>query len=118
MMVPMNNVQKSVVDEDEVDCVLDADIEFSGTIESDRSLLVKGRVSGRILCGEELYIAETADIDAEIEAAQVIIRGRVRGSVKASQCIQVLEESDVKASLDAPEIFVENDGTDGRDGDD
>lgn len=104
----MIHVQSSVVNEDEIDTVLDSDIEFSGTLEAGKSLLIKGRVYGKIVCKEELYIAAEADVDAEIEAPQVTVRGTLKGKVRAAQSIQVLSGSRVSASLEAPEIFIED----------
>ena len=54
----MPRVQKSVIDEDEIDTVLESDIRFTGTIDTPKSLLIKGRVSGTLTCGDELYLAE------------------------------------------------------------
>ena len=103
----MPTVQKSVPDEDEIDTVLASDIEFSGSMETTRDLLVKGRVSGSIICGEDLYISEGAWVSAEVKARRIIIRGALEGHAFASESIQVLQGSRVGATLDAPEIVIE-----------
>ncbi|MCX7026426.1 MAG: polymer-forming cytoskeletal protein [Spirochaetes bacterium] len=103
----MPSVQKSVPDEDEIDTVLAPDIEFSGSMETSKDLLVKGRISGSIVCGEDLYISEDAVVSAEIKARRVIVRGSLEGRVVAVESIQVLPGSRVGASLEAPEVVVE-----------
>ena len=103
----MPKVQKSVPDEDEIDTILAPDIEFSGTISTTKDLLIKGRVSGSITCGEDLYISEEAVVSAEVKARRVIVRGAFEGSAQAAESIQILAGSRVGASLAAPEVVVE-----------
>lgn len=104
----MFNVQKSVIDEDEIDTVLETDIKFSGTLESSKSLLIKGKFSGRISCGDDLYLSEGSSVDADISADRVVVRGRLKGSVVALESIQLMAGSDVEASIEAPDIIIEN----------
>jgi cytoskeletal protein CcmA (bactofilin family) len=104
----MSTVQKSVIDEDEIDTVLEADIQFSGTLETSKSLLIKGKISGAIICGDDLYISERASVDADVRAGRVTVRGVLKGSIIASESIQLMAGSDVEANLEAPDIVIEN----------
>jgi len=104
----MSRVQKSVIDEDEIDTVLEGDIRFSGSIETPKSLLIKGRISGTLNCGDDLYLAEESLVEADIRALRITIRGYFKGRALASESIQVLAGSRVDAELEAPDIFIEN----------
>lgn len=104
----MPTVQKSVINEDEIDTVLESDIQFSGSLETAKSLLVKGRLSGTITCGDDLYLAPAAIVDADIHANRIIIRGSLKGHAIARESIQVLAGSLVEATLEAPDIIIEN----------
>jgi cytoskeletal protein CcmA (bactofilin family) len=104
----MSRVQKSVIDEDEIDTVLESDIRFSGTIETAKSLLIKGRVSGIITCGDELYLTEESLVEADIRALRLTVRGYFKGRAVASEGIQILSGARVDADLEAPEIFIED----------
>ncbi len=104
----MPTVQKSVVAEDEIDTVIGRDIQFTGAINTDKSLLIKGEVSGSIVCGEDLYLSHEAIVDADIHAGRLTVRGTLKGSAVAAESIQLLAESFVEASLAAPEIVMEN----------
>jgi len=99
-------VKLSVVDEEEVDTVLGSEIEFEGDIESSKSLMIKGKVSGTIRCGAELYITEQADVHSNIHAATVVIRGKVYGDIAAESLIAVLDWGHVEGSLAAPDIYL------------
>ena len=104
----MPHVQKSVIEEDEIDTILDSDIVFSGSLESAKSLLIKGKITGTIVCGDDLYLSGEASVDADIRAVRVIVRGALKGIVRASESIQILSGSTVEASLEAPDIVIED----------
>jgi cytoskeletal protein CcmA (bactofilin family) len=96
----------SVVEEEEVDTVLGSEIELEGEVESSHSLMIKGKIRGRIECAEELYITEQADIRADIHAASVIIRGKVSGDIRADSLIAILDLGHVEGRLSAPDIYL------------
>ncbi|MEN6477667.1 MAG: polymer-forming cytoskeletal protein [Rectinema sp.] len=104
----MTDVQVSVVDEEMIDTVLGADVRFSGKIKSSKSFMIKGRVSGSVEIGAELFIAEGADVEADLDALQVTVRGRVKGRIRAGRSIQVLPGATVSGDLQAPEIAIEH----------
>jgi len=104
----MPRVQKSVIDEDEIDTVLESDIRFTGTIDTPKSLLIKGRVSGTLTCGDELYLAEDSLVEADIRDVRLTVRGYFKGRAVASESIQILAGSRVDADLEAPEIYIED----------
>ncbi len=104
----MPTVQKSVVAEDEIDTVIGRDIQFTGAINTDKSLLIKGEVSGSIVCGEDLYLSHEAIVDADIHAGRLSVRGTLKGRAVAAESVQVLAESSVDAALAAPEVIIEN----------
>ena len=54
---------------------------WSGDLESSGSLHIHGRVEGSLTARDTIFIAEEADVDAVIRAANVTVAGNVRGSV-------------------------------------
>lgn len=103
----MPTAHKSVIAEDEMDTILAADIEFSGTIDTPKSLLIKGKVEGTIRCGDDLYIDEKAHVNAQIQTLRLVVRGSLSGKAKASESIQILAGARVNAELDSPDIYRE-----------
>ena len=108
MISIVDKIAISVVDEDEIDTVLGPDIDFEGEIETDRSLMIKGRVSGTIRSSAEVYISDGARVDADIYASQVTVRGKLKGNIEAVKAIQILENGKVEGKLSAPEIVIEH----------
>jgi len=83
----MAELRVRTIDESELDTVLAEDIDFEGTIEFVEPLLVKGAVQGEIRSTSDLFIAESARVNADVQAGRVTVKGAVRGDVDAAERI-------------------------------
>ena len=79
---------------------------WSGDLESSGSLQVHGRVEGSLTARDSIFIAEEADVEAVIRAANVTIAGNVRGSVHCTDRFEVLPHGKVVADIHAPAIAI------------
>ena len=79
---------------------------WSGDLESSGSLHVHGRVEGSLTAQDTVFIAEEADVDAVIRAANVTVAGNVRGSVHCVERFEVLPRGKVAADIHAPAIAI------------
>jgi cytoskeletal protein CcmA (bactofilin family) len=79
---------------------------WSGDLESSGSLHVHGRVEGSLTARDTVYIAEEADVEAVIRAANVTVAGNVRGSVHCAERFEVLPHGKVAGDIHAPAIAI------------
>jgi len=79
---------------------------WSGDLESSGSLHVHGRVEGSLTARDSVFIAEEADVEAVIRAANVTIAGNVRGSVHCTERFEVLPHGKVTGEIHAPAIAI------------
>ncbi len=79
---------------------------WSGDLESSGSLHIHGRVEGSLTARETIFIAEEADVEAVIRAANVTIAGSVRGSVHCVERFEVLPRGKVAGDIHAPAIAI------------
>jgi cytoskeletal protein CcmA (bactofilin family) len=79
---------------------------WTGTVESSGSLHVHGRVEGSLTARDDIFIAEEADVDGTIRAANVIIAGNVHGSIDCADRFEVLPRARIAADVQAPVIVV------------
>lgn len=79
---------------------------WSGDLESSGSLHVHGRVEGSLTARDTIFIAEEADVEAVIRAANVTIAGNVRGSVHCTVRFEVLPQGRVTGEIHAPAIAI------------
>jgi cytoskeletal protein CcmA (bactofilin family) len=79
---------------------------WSGNLESTGSLHIHGRVEGALTAREDIFIAEEADVDATISAANVTIAGNVRGSIQCAERFEILPRGRVGGDVRAPVIVI------------
>ena len=79
---------------------------WRGDLESSGSLHIHGRVEGSLTARDTIFIAEEADVEAVIRAANVTVAGSVRGSVHCAERFEVLPRGKVSGDIHAPAIAI------------
>ncbi len=104
----MAELRVRTIDESELDTVLAEDIDFEGTIEFAEPLLVKGSVRGEIRSKSDLYIAESAHVEANVHAGRVTVKGAVQGDVDASNRIELFSGASIVGNVRTPDLIVQS----------
>lgn len=104
----MAELRVRTIDESELDTVLAEDIVFEGTIHFTDPLLIKGSVSGNVTSRSELYIAESAQVKADIHGSRVSIKGTVEGDVQASERIELFSGATIRGNIRTPDLIVQS----------
>ena len=92
----------------EITALLGRGTSFEGSLLFDGRVRVDGAFCGRIRSENTLIIGDGADVDAEIDVANVIIKGgNVRGNIRARSSIELYVPARVTASLTSPSIFID-----------
>jgi cytoskeletal protein CcmA (bactofilin family) len=104
----MTDVQNDALDDEDFDTILSPDIDFSGTINFEKSFLIRGKVSGEIDATGLLVVDEAAVVEANISASRVIIRGSVKGNVDAGEKVEITTTGKLLGNVISPEIFMES----------
>jgi cytoskeletal protein CcmA (bactofilin family) len=103
----MTEVQISAVDEEQLDTILAADVEFTGSLSFKKPLMIKGSVSGTIRSESELYIDEKARVEANIQALVVSIKGEVKGDVEARERLELFASGALEGDVVSPKVTME-----------
>lgn len=80
---------------------IEGKLSFQGTVEID------GKVEGEVHSQERIIIGESADINARIEAVEVLVKGSVNGDIIASKKISLTATARVVGNLSGPSIVLE-----------
>jgi cytoskeletal protein CcmA (bactofilin family) len=96
------------IEETEIDTILAEDIEFEGELEYHGSLLIKGSFRGEIRSQGDLYIKDSAVIEASVTADRIAVHGRIKGDVKAEKRIELFDTSRVEGSIDTPDLVMQS----------
>jgi cytoskeletal protein CcmA (bactofilin family) len=103
----MTDVHNDVLEDEDFDTILSADINFAGTLNFEEPFLIRGKVSGEIVAKGLLVVDEEAVVEANINALRVIIRGAVKGNVTAAEKVEVTITGKLDGNVTAPEICME-----------
>ncbi|GAB1456130.1 MAG: polymer-forming cytoskeletal protein [Spirochaetia bacterium] len=103
----MTDVHLSVIDEDTLDTILAADVEFSGAMEFKEPMMIKGRVSGSIVTESDLHIDEKAVVEADVRARNVTVRGTLKGNILATGRVELFASCRVDGDVQAAEVTME-----------
>ena len=95
-------------DEAKIDTILAEDVEFAGELTFDRSLIVKGRLSGQIIVSGTLYVDETAIVAARVEVDRLRCKGSIKGDVTARSGIELFSTAIVNGDVTTPELVMES----------
>jgi cytoskeletal protein CcmA (bactofilin family) len=59
-------------------------VKIDGDLKSQGNLRIDGTVTGKVKTSQNLYVGESANISADIEAENAVIGGTVQGNVKVT----------------------------------
>lgn len=86
--------------------VIDQHTTLQGTITTDRDLRIEGRVSGAIICDGVLTISGGAEVDAEIDAADIIVSGTMSGKVRCRGRLEIRASGTVRGDVSTGSLII------------
>ena len=87
--------------------LIDRNSSIEGTFTTSRDVRVEGIVRGKIICEGLLYIAESADIDATVEAASVTVAGKLTGEVLCRGRLQITSTGRMSATVTTDSLVID-----------
>ena len=104
----MSDIQIQITNEAEIDTIINEDIDFTGTLGFDDSLMIKGRMKGEVKAAGNFYVAENAVVEARVEANIVSVMGKVKGNIFAYERVEIFSCGHVDGDIIAPDIIMES----------
>ena len=90
----------------QITAFLGRETEFEGNLSFKGMVRIDGRFKGEINTEGTLIVGETAVIDSDIHASNVIISGEIRGHIVAGEKIEILSPGKVFGDLEAPSVTI------------
>ena len=104
----MSDVQIREIDEADIDTILAEDIDFTGNLDFEKSLMIKRKFKGDIHAKGALYIDKNAFVEARVEADIVSLKGTVQGDVFAYTRVELFSSAMVDGDITAPDVIMES----------
>lgn len=80
---------------------------FTGTLVFDGIVRIDGFFKGNIISSDTLVIANTGNVEADIETAVVKISGNFKGTIKAKSVVELIKPAVVTGTIITPAIKIE-----------
>ena len=83
------------------------DTSFSGTLKSDSNLYIEGHFEGQLEARETIFIAEGAQVKADLGATNVIVAGTLDGKVDANSRFHAMPSARVAGDIHSAVLVVD-----------
>lgn len=105
-MVKPNDVK--LIEEKDIDTVLAEDIDFTGTMKFQNSLMIKGKFDGQIDAVGHLILGPNAVVKATIRAGVVTNYGKIIGNVETIKKLELLKGAELNGDVKTPDLIIES----------
>ena len=86
--------------------VIGSSLVIEGEISSEESVVVQGTVKGRIETTQPLFVENSAQLEADVEAETVEISGNLTGNVTAQTRVEIKADASVVGDVKSPRILI------------
>ena len=83
---------------------------IKGEIFSEDEILIEGKIQGKITVKNRVVIGRDGDVEAEIEARDVVIKGKVTGNVRGSQRVEIVPAGTLHGNITSPRVVIADSG--------
>lgn len=90
----------------DVSSVVSIGSSWQGTLKVEGSVRIDGKLTGEVEAVEVVFVAETAEVDAELRAATVVIAGRFKGKVQSRERLEIMPTGKVNADMTTKSLVV------------
>lgn len=85
-----------------------ADVQITGTIKSNGSVRIDGKLEGDLVCASDAIIGKSAIIKGNLSVNTVVIEGTINGNITAKDKIDMKSTAKVNGDIAAKRLAVED----------
>jgi len=90
--------------------VVSAGMRIEGELKSNGNIRIDGTVSGKVQTTQDLVLGQTAQIDADLIAANAVIAGTVKGNVTVKNSLTIVETGKILGNVVCSRIAIREGG--------
>jgi len=83
---------------------------IKGEVFSDDEILIEGRIQGKIIVKNRLIVGKNGNVEADIEAKEVVIKGKVTGNIKGIQRVEIVPAGVLHGNINSPRVVIADSG--------
>jgi cytoskeletal protein CcmA (bactofilin family) len=93
---------------EEAKTVIGEDVEISGNVKCENSILLNGKLNGDLTCATEAIIGHTSAIKGNMSVETISIQGQVNGNITAKDKIELKATARLHGDIRAKRLTVED----------
>ena len=78
-----------------------------GTLTIKGGIRIDGQVNGEIQSESAVFVGDSAQVNANIQAPVVISSGKINGDISSAQQVQIFKPGSIKGSIETRELVLE-----------
>ena len=86
--------------------VVGASVKLEGDLVSDGDVFVHGNVTGKVNTKADLNIGDTAMVNADVRAKNVIVAGKVEGNINADGKVEIATTGQVNGDIKTDDLLI------------
>lgn len=83
---------------------------IKGEVFSEDEILIEGRIQGKINVKNRVIIGVNGNVEADVEAREVVIRGKVTGNIKGGQRVEIVPSGVLHGNINSPRVVIADSG--------
>jgi cytoskeletal protein CcmA (bactofilin family) len=83
---------------------------IKGEVFSEDEILIEGRIQGKITVKNRVIIGVNGNVEADVEAREVVIKGKVIGNVKGGQRVEIVPSGVLRGNINSPRVVIADSG--------
>jgi cytoskeletal protein CcmA (bactofilin family) len=83
---------------------------IKGEVFSDDEILIEGKIQGKISVKNRVIIGVNGNVEADIDAREVVIKGKVTGNVKGGQRVEIVPAGVLHGNINSPRVVIADSG--------
>ncbi|MEW6546266.1 MAG: polymer-forming cytoskeletal protein [Bacillota bacterium] len=95
---------------DSVDTVIGKSTFLQGTVTSQGSIRVDGRLEGEIIGEGDVFVGQDARVVAKVKARHVVVAGQLKGDVEAAGKLEIATTGVLVGNVKVSQLVVEEGG--------
>lgn len=91
--------------------IIASDAVWTGTLRSNGSIQVNGRIEGEIIAAGDVHISRGAEVSSQIQAINVIVAGTFKGGIACTGRFEAMDTGNIEGRILAPTLVVHEGAT-------
>lgn len=88
--------------------IIAPDVEITGTIKSNSSIRIEGKLEGELSCAADISVGKSASIKGNLVASSVVVEGTIHGNITVKDKIEMKSTAKVHGDIVAKRLSVED----------